>query len=124
MMEIPDILYASPSEAWPWLLRRFPDVFDGINLSSEPYAHYLNLTHKRETTRVEQDQDLLIVARYFLAHLTLADISEALTGKREYGGAIYTRVKTVKKLLDTTITITTTTTLDLDYQAEIVESIA
>ena len=35
---------------------------------------------------------------------SLADISEALTGSREYGGGAYTRIKKVKQLLDSTTT--------------------
>jgi hypothetical protein len=35
---------------------------------------------------------------------SLADLSEALTGSREYGGAAYTHLKKVKQLLDSTTT--------------------
>jgi len=27
--------------AWPWLIKNFPWLFDGINLKSEPYARWL-----------------------------------------------------------------------------------
>ena len=101
MRDLPEILYDPPEIAWPWLVEHCPQIFDGIDVQKEPYAQYLK--GKPMSTVVDM-ADVLTVARYFLKDLKLADISEALTGKREYGGAIYTRVKAVKQLLENTTT--------------------
>ena len=38
--ELPHVL-KRPETAWPFLVGRFPWLFDGIDLNKEPYAHYL-----------------------------------------------------------------------------------
>ena len=38
--ELPHVL-RDPETAWPFLVSRFPWLFDGIDLNREPYAHYL-----------------------------------------------------------------------------------
>lgn len=87
-----------PETAWPWLLKAKPWIFDGINLKSEPYYAYL--ASGRPATLME---DLAAVEH--LDDPSLADISETLTGSRQYGGATYSRVKAVKEaLLQTTTT--------------------
>lgn len=48
------------------------------------------------------DQDIQTCAH--LDNPSLADISELLTGDRQYGGAIYKRVKAVKQALENTTT--------------------
>jgi len=52
------------------------------------------------------EQDVIKFAVYMLQdkHYTLADIAESLTGKREYGGAAFTRIKAVKTFLEDTTT--------------------
>lgn len=101
MESLPQALYDEPEVAWAWLVENYPGIFDGIDLKGEPYAQYLN---SNRASSIVNTSDLLQVARYFLKDLKLADISEALTGKREYGGAIYTRVKAVSQLLNNTTT--------------------
>jgi hypothetical protein len=115
MSGLPDALYDTPEVAWKWLVENCPGLFDGIDLKNEPYAHYLN---GKSSSIIIDTSDLLQVARYFLKDLKLADISEALTGKREYGGAIYTRVKAISQLLNNT------TTADEDARTFIVDDIA
>lgn len=90
----------SPQTAWPYLKRRFPWLFsDEGEIPKESRAAELTNTEK----------DVLQFAVYMLreVHFSLADISEALTGQREYGGAMFTRVKAVRTFL-------TTTTLDIE----------
>jgi len=41
-----------PETAWPWLVERFPWLFDDISTGSEPYASYLKSGPKRGTCDV------------------------------------------------------------------------
>ena len=71
----------TPETGWPYLLARFPDVFDGITLSSEPYYSYL------KKSRPQQDAQAI-------AHLnnpSQADVAEALFGDRGKTGGSYRR---------------------------------
>lgn len=83
-----------PSTAWPFLKKRFPWLFDDEKA----------IKPVESVNRVEKD--VLDFAVFMLGNVqySLADISEALTGKREYGGAIYTRIKAVRDYLENTTT--------------------
>lgn len=70
-----------PYTAWPWLLKHKPWIFDGIDVTREPYAHYL-----KHAQRSEDAQDI--------AHLvspTQADVAEVLFGDRTKTGGSYRR---------------------------------
>ena len=72
---------SSPETGWPYLLQRFPDVFDGITLSSEPYYHHL------KKSRPMQDAQAI-------AHLknpSQADVAEVLFDDRGKTGGSYRR---------------------------------
>jgi hypothetical protein len=100
----------SPTTAWPYLRRRFPWLFEDEVLPREQAAVQL--------TQVEKD--VIEFAVYMLQdkYYTLADIAESLTGKREYGGALFTRVKAVKNFLEDTTT-TQEVSLQADFGAEV-----
>jgi hypothetical protein len=55
--ELPHVL-KRPETAWPFLVSRFPWLFDGIDLSKEPYAYYLK--------RGQDDQDVEKLRPYLL----------------------------------------------------------
>jgi hypothetical protein len=59
-------------------------------------------TPPADTTDLQLQQDVEAVQH--LKSPSLADISEILTGSRQYGGATYTRVKAVKQALNSTTT--------------------
>ncbi|MCB0208027.1 MAG: hypothetical protein KDJ52_01780 [Anaerolineae bacterium] len=102
-MSMPDEM-GDPETAWPWLLRNMPWIFKGIDVKREPYAHYLE-----KSPQMGQNASLLAdvkAVRHLGPDPSLADISEVLTGSRQYGGSVYKRVKEVKELLETTTTTT------------------
>jgi len=70
-----------PETGWPYLLQRFPDVFDGINLSSEPYYHYLKKSQPK--------QDAQAIAH--IKNPSQADVAEALFDDRTKTGGSYRR---------------------------------
>lgn len=88
----------SSQTAWPYLRRRWPWLFGDEDMGTKD----ARLPGGAVPTQVEQD--VIQVALYHCQNLKLADIAEALTGRREYGGAIFTRVKAVKKYLENTTT--------------------
>jgi hypothetical protein len=98
--------------AWPYLRRRFPWIFneDGEVQPEGEQARQLG----------QIEQDVIKFAVYMLQdkHYTLADIAEALTNKREYGGALFTRVKAVKNFLEDTTT-TPESCLQADFGTEV-----
>jgi hypothetical protein len=86
-----------PYIAWPMLVKRYPWIFDGIDLSKEPYAHYLK-GRQSSGPGSQLNQDLAKVAH--LVDPRLADIAEVLTGSRQYGGsALVRRLKAVQEAL-------------------------
>lgn len=99
----------SPVTAWPYLRRRFPWLFNEDGEVPQQPAVQLGTT----------EQDVVKFAVYALQgkHYTLADIAESLTGRREYGGALFTRVKAVKNFLEDT----TTTTPEIGVQCDFCE---
>jgi hypothetical protein len=84
--------------AWPYMRRRWPWMFGDDAMGTKD----ARLPGAEVPTPVERD--VIQVALCHCHDLKLADIAEALTGRREYGGAIYTRVKAVKKYLENTTT--------------------
>lgn len=89
---------ARAETAWPWLVERFPWIFDGINTNTEPYATYL-----KSGGAAGADQYLAAVD-HLGPGASLADISEAIYGERTYGGARYKTVKDVQTILNNTTT--------------------
>ena len=81
---------ASPETAWPYLVQRFPWLFEGIETGSEPYADYLK-EHQLETD-LERVADLG-------PEPALADLSERLFSERSYGGARYKYLKKLQNRL-------------------------
>jgi hypothetical protein len=95
---LPDLL-TGPETAWPWLVKRFPWLFDGIDLKSEPYASYL------KTPQVDQDMQLL--EPYRGKELSQADVAGLLFGDRtKTGGAYRRRILAVMEALNPTTTST------------------
>lgn len=88
----------NPVTAWPYLRRRFPWLFNDDSEASPPTP--------AAAMGGQVEQDVVKFAVYMLqdTNYTLADIAESLTGKREYGGAAYTRVKAVRDFLENTTT--------------------
>lgn len=93
---------AAPETAWPWLLHHMPWIFKGIDVKKEPYAHYLE--QSPEIGQISTLASDLEQVYHLGPGTSLADISEVLTGSRQYGGATYKRVKEVKEALETTTT--------------------
>ena len=89
----------NPTTAWPYMRRRWPWIFGDEEAMGTKTAGQVS---SFVPTLVEKD--VLQVALCHCQDLKLADIAEALTGRREYGGAIYTRVKAVKKFFENTTT--------------------
>jgi hypothetical protein len=104
-----------PSTAWSYLRRRFPLYFQGVGrLPGE-------VDQPKASTTINNphvEQDVITFAVYALqeTRYTLADISEALTGKREYGGAVFSRVKAVRDFLENTTT-TPDSSQEVDFEA-------
>ena len=72
---------SSPETGWPVLLARFPDVFEGITLSSEPYYRHL------KKSQLKQDAQAI-------AHLknpSQADVAGVLFDDRGKTGGSYRR---------------------------------
>jgi len=90
---------SNPTTAWPYMRRRWPWIFGAEETMGTKTADQVS---SFVPTLVEKD--VIQVALCHCQDLKLADIAEALTGRREYGGAIYTRVKAVKKFLENTTT--------------------
>ncbi len=90
--EMPEAMI-KPETAWPWLVKRFPWLFNEIDTSREPYAHYLKTSKSNDIE--------IVLATGCDANSSLADISQALTNERYYSGQGYKRVKAVQQLLQT-----------------------
>ena len=109
----------NPETAWLYLRQRFPLYFQGVGrLPGEldkPTATPASAIAAPVT------QDVVKFAVYMLQgkHYTLADIAESLTGRREYGGAVFTRVKAVRDFLENT---TTTPEISQDADLEALEA--
>lgn len=90
--------------AWAYLRQRFPLYFQGVGRLPGELDKAIATPASAMAAHVEQD--VIKFAVYMLSdkHYTLADIAESLTGKREYGGAIFSRVKAVKNFLENTTT--------------------
>jgi len=82
LAELPAVL-ATPATAWPWLVQRFPWLFDGVELSREPYASYL----KSPPIRGDLSQLESLRGR----PVSQADVAEALFGDRNKTGGSYRR---------------------------------
>lgn len=70
-----------PETAWPWLLERFPWLFDGIAVQSEPYAYYLRKSQPQQDAEAIADLD----------NPSQADVAEVLFGDRTKTGGSYRR---------------------------------
>lgn len=93
---LPELLNG-PETAWPWLVKRFPWLFDGIDLKNEPYASYLKIP------QVEQDLNLL--QPYRGRELSQADVAGLLFGDRtKTGGSYRRRILAVMDALNPTTT--------------------
>ena len=121
--ELPDVLY-DPYKAWPWLVERFPWLFDGISLSSEPYAHYLKSNGQRQPDQLIQDVKAL---RPYMSELFDEDgsVQRGYTRKaaallfgdeNANGGNYLRRIKAAMKVL--MVEFTTTTPIESDDSVE------
>lgn len=82
-----------PYTAWPWLVDRFPWLFDGIDLHHEPYYHYLKAAQPK--------QDAALIAH--LDNPSQADVAEVLFDDRtKTGGSYRRRILAALKQLTTT----------------------
>lgn len=72
---------AEPETGWPFLVARFPWLFDGINLSAEPYASYLKGS--------QAGTDAALIRH--LDNPTQADVAEVLFNDRTKTGGSYRR---------------------------------
>lgn len=80
----------SPETAWPFLVQKFPWLFDGIEVGKEPYANYLKES--------QLENDLERVADLG-PEPALADLSERLFSERSYGGSRYKYLKKLQNRL-------------------------
>lgn len=103
----------NPETAWVYLRQRFPLYFQGVGRLPGELDKPTATTASAMGAAVAQD--VIKFAVYMLQdkHYTLADIAESLTGKREYGGAIFSRVKAVRNFLENT-----TTTPEISQEAD------
>ena len=81
---------ASKKTAWPYLIKRYPWLFEGIDTGSEPYANYLKES--------QLENDLERVADLG-PEPALADLSERLFSERSYGGSRYKYLKKLQNRL-------------------------
>jgi hypothetical protein len=95
-----------PETAWPWLVRRFPWLFDGVELSREPYASYLK-SH-------QAGPDLAGLEALRGKVLSQADVAELLFGDRTKTGGSYRR--RILAALDWLATTTPPAALDPDQE--------
>lgn len=87
---------------FPWLVANMPWIFKGIDLNKEPYAHYLEKNGGQgQISQLQHDVEQVL---HLGPGASLADISEELTGSRQYGGSTYTRVKDVQYRLKSSTT--------------------
>lgn len=104
LAELPAML-EQPETAWPWLVQRFPWLFDGIEVSKEPYASYL------KSHQVRPDLAQLEALRGKV--VSQADVAELLFGDRtKTGGSYRRRILAVMDQLTTTTPEATETDLD------------
>jgi len=92
--QIPDEL-ADPETAWPFLVNRFPWLFDSIETGTEPYAQYL------KESQLQQDLDRVADLG---PEPALADLAERLYSERSYGGSRYKYLKKLQNRLKSTST--------------------
>jgi len=71
----------TPETGWPWLVANRPQIFEGINLSTEPYYRYLKAA--------QPQQDALAIAH--LDNPSQADVAEVLFDDRTKTGGGYRR---------------------------------
>jgi len=72
-----------PETAWPWLVQRFPWLFDGIEVAKEPYASYL------KPNGIQSDLSRLEALRGTAP--SQADVAFVLFGDRTKTGGSYRR---------------------------------
>lgn len=85
---------------WSLIALRFPELADVI--PPPQFAVKSNSGHSGESgSQLATDLDQV---RHLGASASLADISEAITGERSYGGAMHKRLRRIKKLLKTSTT--------------------
>lgn len=60
---LPVELYKAET-AWPWLIERFPWIFDGISVKSEPYASYLKSGPSQSKCEVCGEPVTAVTAKY------------------------------------------------------------
>lgn len=86
---------ADPETAWPWLVKEFPWIFDGIDTSKEPYAHYLSNSYKPKTALQSDLQKVSHLGQ----DCSLADLSEIIYGRRYYSGSQHKYLKQLREAL-------------------------
>ncbi len=97
------LVMATPETAWPWLVRRFPWLFNEIDTSREPYGHFLKQS--------QAEQDATKIAH--LINPSQADVAQALFNDRTKTGGSYRR-----RILAAIETTTTAEHTDLLSPAE------
>lgn len=96
LVSLPAVL-DKPETAWPWLVKRFPWLFDGVELTREPYASYL------KPAAIAPDLAQLEALRGKV--LSQADMAELLFGDRtKTGGSYRRRILAALEWLATTTT--------------------
>jgi hypothetical protein len=101
--------------AWAYLRQRFPLYFQGVGRLPGELDKPIATTPSAMRAPVECDVVKFAVYMLQDKHYTLADIAEGLTGRREYGGAVFTRVKAVRDFLENTTTTTPEVSLQDDF---------
>ncbi len=122
---LPD-LPPDPHTAWPWLVSRLPWLFDGINLSAEPYAHYLKDSTQQADNQLSADVQALLNCSddLFTPDGTLQrgytrKAAAVLFGDESLNGGNYLkRIKAAIETLQTQQITTTTPAQTGDYHAQ------
>ena len=60
---LPEAL-SNPETGWPWLLKNYPAIFDGIDIRREPYAQYLKQTPQSRSCDVCGQIVTSVTAKY------------------------------------------------------------
>jgi len=126
---LPDVLQ-DPNTAWPWLISRLPWLFDGINLATEPYAHYLKDSKQLADHQLSADvralltcSDELFTPDGELQRGYTRKAAAVLFGDESLNGGNYLkRIKAAIEILQTKHFTTTTPPQTDDTQTETSEA--
>lgn len=108
LAKLPAVL-DKPETAWPWLVQRFPWLFDGVDVSREPYSSYVKGS--------KLQADLVLLEPYRGQVLSQADVAQILFDDRtKTGGGYRRRILAGLAFLDGATTAASGAHVDLDLK--------